>query len=226
MEKNQFNIRLIIGIIIIAVGGILLLGNLDIIDYEIPSFLISWKSILIIIGLIIIANSGNKTTGIIFISIGVIAHLPEFWPVFLIIIGGYIIYRTKGVSNTGSATDSTGEFINDGEQVNDVAVFGGGKKFFQTENFRGGKLTAIFGGSELDLIDCKLAEGEHELDIFAMFGGWTILVPADWRIEIDLIPIFGGFSDSRRKDPNLVQPTDRKLKVKGLVLFGGGEIKN
>jgi predicted membrane protein len=226
METKQFNIRLVIGIIIIAVGGLLLLGNLDIIDYTIPSFLLSWKSILIIIGLIVIANSGNNSTGLILIGIGLIAHLPEFWPVILIVLGLYLIARTKGFGKFYSPSENSSEPFVDGERVNDVAVFGGGKKYFQTNNFRGGKITAIFGGSEIDLIDCKLAEGDNILDVFAMFGGSTILVPSEWRVELDLIPIFGGFSDSRRKDPNLVQPTDRKLKVKGFVLFGGGEIKN
>ncbi len=226
MKPKPFDLRFTIGIIIIVVGALLLLGNLDIIDYTIPSFLLSWKSILIIIGLILIANSGNKSTGIILIAIGFIAHLPEFWPLILILLGLYIIIRTKGFSKIYSPSGSSLEEFTEGEQINDVAVFGGGKKYFQIENFRGGKLTAIFGGSEIDLIDCKLALGEHTLDIFAMFGGSTILIPSDWRVELDLIPIFGGFSDSRRKDPNLVQPTDRKLIVKGLVLFGGGEIKN
>jgi len=40
-----------------------------------------------------------------------------------------------------------------------------------------------------------------------------------------LVPIFGGFSDKRIKDPNRVYEEDKLLLIKGLVLFGGGEIK-
>ena len=37
---------------------------------------------------------------------------------------------------------------------------------------------------------------------------------------------FGGFSDKSIKDPNVLPDQSRTLYVKGLALFGGGEIKN
>lgn len=58
-----------------------------------------------------------------------------------------------------------------------------------------------------------------------MFGGYTIIVPQDWNIIIDIVPVFGGFSDKRIKDPNRVYEDDKILIIKGFVLFGGGEVK-
>ena len=73
--------------------------------------------------------------------------------------------------------------------------------------------------------NCELAPGKNELDLFIMFGGYEIRVPQDWNIIVDVVPLFGGFSDKRIKDPNRVYEDDKVLVIKGLVLFGGGEIK-
>ena len=52
-------------------------------------------------------------------------------------------------------------------------------------------------------------------------------MPDDWDIKIKVQPIFGGFSDTHRIHP---QNTDDELKseliIKGMVIFGGGEIKS
>ncbi|MCB0752810.1 MAG: hypothetical protein KDC52_15170, partial [Ignavibacteriae bacterium] len=87
------------------------------------------------------------------------------------------------------------------------------------------KLTAIFGGSEVHFENSLLAKGKNEIDIFSMFGGYTIYVPQDWNVIIDVVAIFGGLSDKRIKDPNRVYEDDKILIIKGLVLFGGGEVK-
>lgn len=218
-RKNGLDVRVLVGILIVLAGGFLLMRNLDFLDFTIPSIIFRWQSILIIIGVILVASSSNRSTGYILIIIGGIGHFPEFWPLALILVGLYIL-----VSRLKPNMLSESEFNN--EDFNDVSIFGGGKKHYQSDNFRGGSITAIFGGSEIDLRDCKLAEGENVLDIFAIFGGTGILAPSDWRIEIAVVPIFGGFSDDRRRDPNVVQREERVLKVKGLILFGGGEIKN
>ena len=59
----------------------------------------------------------------------------------------------------------------------------------------------------------------NELDLFVMFGGYTIYVPQDWNVIVDLVPIFGGFSDKRIKDPNRVYEENKILIIKGLVLI-------
>ena len=110
--------------------------------------------------------------------------------------------------------------------INDTSIFGGGKRRFDSNQFKGGSIIAIFGGSEIDLLDCKLAPGENVLEVFAMFGGTTLLIPAHWKIKMDLVPVFGGFSDKRRRDAGVVSDDKDFLVIKGTVLFGGGEIKN
>jgi hypothetical protein len=59
-----------------------------------------------------------------------------------------------------------------------------------------------------------------------MFGGSTIVVPADWDIKIDVVAVFGGFSDKRYKSKEIPGTSNKRLYIKGLVVFGGGEIKS
>ena len=238
-QNSNISARLISGLVLIALGSLFLLDNYGIIDFSLPNFLWHWEYILIGIGIFILSTSRNKTAGTILIAIGLFNLFPEFWPLLLVGLGIYIILKrnnpNKDFTNTEvhitdndvhidfNKASNTKKNIND--SIDDVSIFGGGTKTFSSKNFIGGKLTAIFGGSDVHLEDCQLAKGQNELDLFVMFGGYTIIVPQDWHVIIDVVPIFGGFSDKRIKDPNRVYEDDKVLIIKGLVLFGGGEIK-
>ncbi|MFC2134285.1 LiaI-LiaF-like domain-containing protein [Bacteroidota bacterium] len=223
--------RVWIGALLIIFGALFLLRNYEIFDFDIPRFLYQWESIFIMVGIVLLFTSRNKTPGIVFIAIGGFNLFPEMWPLLLIGIGGYILYRRNNHSisiHHGKVTEgAAGIEQRIGEDtIDEVSIFGGGNKVFQSQNFRGGKITAIFGGSEINLYDCKLADGIHEIDLTALFGGTTIIVPKDWKVEVDVVSIFGGFGDKRRKDPNISFQQNKTLLIKGTVIFGGGEVKN
>lgn len=224
--RRNINISLIIGLGLVILGGLFLLDNFDIVYFDLPYWVFRWQSILIIIGLLILANSRNNTAGFVLIAIGVFSWLPSLWPLVLIGLGFYILYRRKDQTIKTDDKNQTGFSSSKDDFINDTAIFGGGNKRLNSQNFRGGKLTAVFGGSEIDLYDCKLAEGTNYLDVFAMFGGTDITMPAEWNVKVEVLPIFGGFTDKRRKDPNNVPDPERKLVIKGLVLFGGGNLKS
>jgi predicted membrane protein len=96
-----------------------------------------------------------------------------------------------------------------------------------TNNFKGGKMLAVFGGSNFYLAKCKLAPGKNYIDVLAVFGGFKLVVPEDWNIKISTISIFGGISDKHRMHtPNQVTEDLPELIIKGFVIFGGGEIKS
>ncbi len=112
------------------------------------------------------------------------------------------------------------------DYIDDVAIFGGGTKIVTSDNFKGGNITAVFGGSEINLKGCILSEGTNVIDVLCVFGGTTLIVPQDWNIVLNITPIFGGFSNKLIKDPNTVPDQNKTLIIKGLVVFGGGEIKS
>lgn len=111
------------------------------------------------------------------------------------------------------------------DYIDDVSIFGGSNKSITSENFKGGNITAIFGGSKIDLRGCKLAEGKNYIDVITIFGGTTLIVPEDWDIRMNITPIFGGFSNKMDRNPEINIDHNRTLIIKGLTFFGGGELR-
>lgn len=225
MNSKNNNARFIIGLLLIVIGGLILLDKYDYLNISIPSFVFSWQVILIAIGLILFFTSRNKTAGSILIFIGGLALLPEFWPVILIAIGLLVLLKQTKAGNKISHSFHS-NLANDADGLDEVFIFSGGTKIIQSNNFIGGKITSIFGGGEIDLLDAKLSPGENVIDITAIFGGVTIIVPKEWKIQVAVTPLLGGFADSRTRDPQIVQDTSKTLKITGTAIFGGGELKN
>ena len=76
------------------------------------------------------------------------------------------------------------------------------------------------------MVNAKLGEGDNVIDFFAMFGGGTFIVPADWDVNVDVTSIFGGFADKRIPSKNVSEEKNKQLFIRGIVIFGGGEIKS
>lgn len=244
--KRNYDSRNVLGIILVVLGGLFLLDSMDLINFNIARVIFSFPAILIIVGIVLVLNTSRRLLGSILLILGMFFMIPRVfpwvyydshivWPVLLIVLGVYIIlkkrtHRTHEGEYKQAQEGSTSHFKSydqiNSDRVDDVAIFGGGHKTIVSDNFKGGNITSIFGGSEIDLKDCKLAPGVNVIDFVAVFGGSNIIVPSDWKIVIDVLPIFGGFSNKVRRDPNSVIDTERTLLIKGFVMFGGGEVKS
>ena len=112
---------------------------------------------------------------------------------------------------------------NTDEYIEDVAVFSGSERVISTDSFKGGNVTAVFGGSSFDFTNSQLADGKHELEMSIIFGGSKLKVPSDWNVRIEVISVFGGFVDKRLNNKN-VSDNSKVLVIKGVAVFGGGEI--
>ncbi len=230
-NKNKVDKRVLLGSILIGLGGLFFLNSLDIFDFNFGRVIFSWQFFFIIIGMYLVLNTSRKMLGGILAGLGFIFILPRIFPsidydgsvvlaIILIAFGSYIILNQKKKTEE---TDDLGQISKD--VIDDVAIFGGGTKIITSDNFRGGNITAVFGGSEIILKGCKLAEGTNSIDILAVFGGTTIVVPGDWNVIMNVTSIFGGFSNKSVKDPNSFVDQSKTLIIKGLVVFGGGELK-
>lgn len=253
---------MLIGIIIIAVGSLLLLDKLDFFFF--PSWLFSWPLILIVIGFVIGAKQQFAGVGwliMIFVGVYFLIHdiLPFGWnlqvyalPVMIILIGMLILFKSSASRDRhhahrgphqpnppnpyaqGAASGSTEEpseparenfRATGGEDVIEAtAVFGGIKKRVFSKNFRGGDITTLFGGTEIDFTQADL-NGQAVLDMTQFFGGATLIVPANWSIKSDLIAILGGITDKRTHMVD-AGDTNKVLVISGTAIFGGIEIKN
>ncbi len=229
METPKLQGRVVIGLILIILGGLFFLSNYGI--FVIPDDFFSWEYFFILAGILLLLLSRNKIAGFIILGIGLFNLHPELSPLIFVVVGLYIIFGRHGRGKiyfkyTHSLKDSAGKGeVDSNDFLESVNIFGGGSKIVNSDNFRGGSIISIFGGSDINLNNCKLADGDNVLEIIAIFGGTTLIVPNDWRVNLDILPIFGGFGDKRIKDPNKTFLEGRSLIIKGVVLFGGGEIK-
>jgi predicted membrane protein len=244
MSTQNQSRTLLLALLIIGAGVLLLLESIHVMPYDLSRIFISWQMLLIVIGIYNLTSSQHKTGGIILIFIGSIFLYDKFydlefqvwnviWPTILIIVGVSILYnhtRRKNYSFSDGKTtvfdDGNPTIVDDADIIDEVSIFSGSEKQITSKNFRGGKITSIFGGSEINLTRAELSSGKNQLEVFYMFGGSTIIVPPDWDVRIDVIAIFGGFSDKRYHQKVASTDLNKQIVVKGLVVFGGGEIKS
>jgi predicted membrane protein len=233
-NSNKIDKRVLLGGILIFLGGLFLLNTMNVLDFRFTNVIFSWPFIMLVIGLFVLVNTEKKFLGGVLSGIGALFLIPRVFPqidydggiiipIFLIILGVYIILK-KRKSDPASVFNSDSSRVNK-DKIDDVSIFGGGTKIISSNNFQGGNITAIFGGSEINLINCQLAEGENVLDVLCVFGGTTIILPKEWNIVINVTSILGGFSNKAIRNPSIVIDQTRTLHIKGLAMFGGGEVK-
>lgn len=84
---------------------------------------------------------------------------------------------------------------------------------------RRASVTAWYGGGTLDLRGATLDPAGATLTLRAIFGGYRLVIPATWRVELDTVGVFGGIGDGRQKD--LVDAVGPVLRIEGFAVFGG-----
>jgi predicted membrane protein len=232
MENKHVDRRLWLGVGAILLGLIFLANNFGILDYQIRRYLLRWEVLLIFLGLVFIVEQRKRTTGIILLVIGGAFYLRDilhysfnfwelFWPALLILVGLMIIFRHRLDRDWRKDAPLSDNIIDE------IAIFGGGDRVVSSQQFQGGKVTTVFGGLNYNMLKAKLAPGENYIDVFCLFGGMKLVVPEGWKVKIQVMSLFGGFSDKHRFRSSEASPdTDSQLIIKGTVIFGGGEIKS
>jgi predicted membrane protein len=232
----------LVGIFLIILGVIWVLNNTGTIDIELRAW---WPLIIIAIGL---AHLGRKRNLMdfgswFFIGIGVLFLLTEnnildrdevwkYWPVILILVGLSIVFGGFGYSrrhnqnlnqNLDDHHHSNSKSFSDENTINESALFSGVEKRINSDKFKGGTVSATFGGVELDLSSSQLAPEGAYLELTALFGGIEIRIPDSWSVEIRSTAILGGVE---QRCANPVKHTGPRLVIKANATFGGVDIKN
>lgn len=228
---QQFK-TLLVGVLIVAFGLLFMLHNMNVIDRSTWRIIFSWPMLLIALGAVNLAER-KYSWGLILLFIGGVFlidryfNLPYnlftfFWPVIIIIVGVGLIFSNtfKSIRIKRHKPDF---FTSDGDLIDEAAIFGGSERAIHSQHFKGGQIVAIFGGTKTDLTQCQLAPGNNVLEVTAIFGGTTLIVPNDWNVKVEMTNIFGGFSDKRR---NTNVDFNKTLIIKGASIFGGGELKS
>ncbi|MBS1636517.1 MAG: hypothetical protein JST26_11430 [Bacteroidetes bacterium] len=171
------------------------------------------------------------------------------WPVVLIIFGLFIIFKPRRRhkpwhqwkdwhdkhqhwhkkhhhSHYGYGYNCGTETATNDEYIDSTTFMGGVKKNVTSRNFKGGDITNVFGGAEVNLSQADF-EGSATLDITNVFGGTKLVIPSHWKIQSDLVSIFGSIEDKRPIQPDTaVDASSKILILRGVCFFGGVDIKS
>ncbi len=227
MKKN-FLARAFFGVTIVALGGVLLLRNLEIIKFD--SWNVFWGTVwaagLVLAGLVTIVSSRKLLTrawGLLLMAAGVSIGLNAygvidvsiwklFWPVVLIAVGLMMVFSIGSANRKRAEEPST----DDNEKV---AIFYGEQSRVRGD-YTGGSATAIFGGVDLDLRQANIKDGAI-IDVFTFCGGININLPDDVIVKNEVRGVLGGSDDKTMSKPS----AKKTIYLKGECVLGGLEIK-
>jgi Domain of unknown function (DUF5668)/Cell wall-active antibiotics response 4TMS YvqF len=232
MANTNTSQRVVIGAFIIVIGLLALIDKMNI--FESIHFFQFWPTIFIAVGILKILHSKARSSifiggGLIFFGVVMtLKHLGflhinlwDWWPVILIAVGGFIIFKDRGV-NSASSTFLSDELVSDDDSTLDISVvMGGNKTVSNSQNFKGGDITAIMGGVELDLRGASI-QSDAVLNLWATWGGIVIKIPEDWSVVNRGAAIMGGIEDKSFSNST----ANKRLIITGMAIMGGVEIKN
>lgn len=224
--------QFVIGLVALTMGVLLLAGNLGYAPaYGLLSY---WPAALVVIGLakLIQAQSlGGAIGGSLWMAAGAwllatnlnLVRLTfseavhTYWPLLLVGAGLSIVLRTV---RRGTAPKLG---VDPRNELHVIAILGGNKRASGSQSFRGGELTAILGGIELDLTRAHIANGDAVLDVFTLWGGLELRVPEGWVVDNQMVVFMGGYEDRSRP---VGDPQAPRLVLRGTTTMGGVEVRN
>ncbi|MEW6009800.1 MAG: hypothetical protein CIT03_03065 [Methanobacterium sp.] len=218
--------QIIFGIILLIIGVLFLLRSTGI--YNTGNLLSYVPSLFIILGIYSLIKSGFKSisgpvtmiiifTVIQLLVLGVItwSTLASWWPLVIILIGAGIIINHY-------QRDKSKVFTRD--NIDLMAILGEAQNTIKSSSFKGGDLTAVLGGVELDLRDSQTGPEPAIINVTVLLGGAEIRVPDDWDLKINVVPVLGGVDDNRTRMSNSSPKEKPDLIINGMVALGGLDI--
>jgi len=233
----------ILGSAIILAGILWLLHNTGLVEFPIREW---WPFILIVIGITHLFHHSRifDSFSWIMIALGVIFLLTAndiiekeeiwtYWPVALIILGISFLLPKGGKKsasgfhfiNSSHKKHKTAEdeLTTDSDRVDESTIFGSLNKRINTKNFKGGSISMLFSGAEIDLRSAELSDEGAVLDISAIFGGVELRIPDSWAVQTHTSAILGGV-DARFTNTEASQ--GKRLIINASAVFGGIELAN
>lgn len=248
-QRHQRN-RILAGIILVGIGIVLFADKMGVF---LPPWLLTWPMLLIVAGIYSgFKHNFSNATWIILVLVGGIFLWDEMMldvslkpftiPIILVGAGLITILRPRFGWGSGrerlrerrwnrSADTETTAFnkafeeagpLND-DYIDINCVFSGVKKTVLSKTFKGGRISCVFGGAELDLTKADI-QGTAVLQLHEVMGGVTLVVPSNWSVRNNIDGIFHGVDDSRGSQVHT--DADKLLVLQGSAVMAGVEIKS
>jgi predicted membrane protein len=229
MSAKKSQGRIFWGLLLIVVGVLFLLDQMDRVDF---GDLVSryWPVVFILIGISILLNNArdNAGAGIFFILFGGFFLLMRLrildhsvwhyaWPVAIIAVGAWILFRPALCPGKKKIPEVTGDDLD----LN--LVFSGTKRRVDSQSFKGGKAEVVFGSAEIDLRGARMDPAGATVSLSAVFGSIEVFVPRDWQVIVEGSPVLGSI-DSRKMTVPDAEKTGT-LRILASAVFGSVEIK-
>lgn len=225
MERRRIG-NILMGLFWLGLGGVLFGKVFGWWDFEIlfPGW---WTLIIIIPSVIGIVKRGFGCVSTIFLALGMLMlmsyQVPEVmpremvWklvtPVILLVIGANIVIRGIFIS-TKEAVDRNNPFA----KPQFAAVFNGINNRL-VGPFYGCSVDAVFGGAKLDLRDTQI-DRDIVINVTSIFGGTQVYLPANVRVKVSSVDLFGGTDNKRYAQGEL----GATVYINSLCMFGGTDI--
>jgi len=216
--------RVLTGILILVVGLGALLDAFHVLPFW--TYVATWWPLSLIAAslLVLLSDRRQYITAIALALGGLVLQLNVLsvlevnvwqiiWPVLIIAVGLSVLVKPK--------RDLNKIMTQDNDDIS--AVFSGNETINKSQNYTGGKATAIFGGISIDLRDAKIKK-EATIDVFALCGGIELKVPREWKVKHRVLPILGGIESKAHSDK--VTDASPVLYITGTVALGGVEVKS
>jgi hypothetical protein len=212
-------VQVFLGVLIVAVGVIALLIQLDVVDLDLGQVFADWWPLIVIgVGVVALVTVPRAWVGpTVIIAVGVFfllrtldvidINIWELWPVALILVGLSLL-------------TSFGRRTSEEDTINSTVIWWGSERRTRSQQFKGGSLTAIMGGIEVDLREANIVD-KAEIAIFALWGGVEVKVPPTWRVRVSGLPLLGGWED---KTTIPLEDGPPELIVHVTAIMGGAEI--
>jgi predicted membrane protein len=233
------------GVFLLVIGAVALLKA---ILFNIPDWVYTWQMLLIAIGFFLgIRHNFRGGAWFILMLVGGVFLVNEFfpeimlrkflWPAAIILLGLFFIFRPRRhryLKDKGNAYDKDriepkinafhDQSFSSEDFIDSTSIFGGVKKNIISKNFKGGDITNIMGGSEIDLTQADI-NGTITIDLTQIFGGTKLIVPSNWQVKTQMAAIFGGVED-KRSAQSAALDSNKILVLDGTSIFGGIEIRS
>jgi hypothetical protein len=211
--------RTSLGLVLIIVGLVLTLDSAGILRTD--GLGRWWPLLLIGVGTVKVRQpreDGQRAAGAAFLMLGglflftSILSVRSAWPLLMVGFGAFLIWQ--GVE--GRPPD--GLKVTDSPYLSEMVLIGFVKRGHRPPDFRGGNVTAVIGGVELDLRKANLT-GTAYLDVVAFWGGIEIKVPLDWTVDARVVALMGAF-ENKVESPVTPAPGAPHLVLRGHAIMG------
>jgi predicted membrane protein len=231
---------ILIGGVIVLVGLLLLLDNMDIV--RIHDAWRFWPVAVVVVGVSKILENRSPASlvwGGMITLVGAMLLLDHLhilifnfdlvdliWPLLFIGFGATLLVKALDRRRFLDGVPARSPGALPDSNLGAWAIFSGVKRRIDSQDFKGGEATAVFGEVKIDLRKAGIAGDQAVLDVNALFGGIDIRVPENWLVVVRGTGIFGAFEDKTvppRTEPGVKPP---QLIITGTAVFGATKVDN